>query len=31
VSGYLASWVERDHEGPPVTLSEFCDMLVKRL
>jgi hypothetical protein len=26
-----ATWVERDHAGPPVTVSEACDMLVKRL
>jgi GNAT superfamily N-acetyltransferase len=27
----VGTWVERDHDGPPVTLSEVCDMLVKRL
>jgi GNAT superfamily N-acetyltransferase len=27
----VVSWVERDHDGPPVTLSEVCDILVKRL
>ena len=27
----VVTWVERDHEGPPVTLSETCHMLVKRL
>jgi GNAT superfamily N-acetyltransferase len=27
----VGTWVERDHDGPPVTLSETCDMLVKRL
>jgi GNAT superfamily N-acetyltransferase len=27
----VETWVERDHDGPPVTLSEVCDMLVKRL
>jgi GNAT superfamily N-acetyltransferase len=27
----VGTWVERDHDGPPVTLSEVCDVLVKRL
>jgi len=27
----VGTWVERDHDGPPVTLSEIIDMLVKRL
>lgn len=27
----VGTWVERDHDGPPVTLSEVCDLLVKRL
>jgi GNAT superfamily N-acetyltransferase len=27
----VATWLERDHDGPPVTVSEVCDMLVKRL
>jgi GNAT superfamily N-acetyltransferase len=27
----VATWVERDHDGPPVTLSETCHVLVKRL
>jgi GNAT superfamily N-acetyltransferase len=25
------TWVERDHDGPPITLSETCNVLVKRL
>ncbi len=27
----VGTWVEREHDGPPVTVSEVCDMLVKRL
>jgi GNAT superfamily N-acetyltransferase len=27
----VASWQERDRDGPPVTVSETCDVLVKRL
>jgi GNAT superfamily N-acetyltransferase len=27
----VGTWVERDHDGPPVTRSETCDVLVKRL
>ena len=27
----VGSWVEYPDDGPPVTLSEVCDMLVKRL
>jgi GNAT superfamily N-acetyltransferase len=27
----VGTWVERDHDGPPVTISEVCDVLVKRL
>jgi GNAT superfamily N-acetyltransferase len=27
----VATWVEHPDGGPPVTLSEVCDMLVKRL
>jgi len=27
----VATWVEYPDDGPPVTLSEVCDMLVKRL
>ena len=27
----VGSWVERNHDGPPVTLSETCHVLVKRL
>ena len=27
----VGTWVERDHDGPPVTLSETCHVLVKRL
>jgi GNAT superfamily N-acetyltransferase len=27
----VGSWVEHPDDGPPVTLSEVCDMLVKRL
>jgi GNAT superfamily N-acetyltransferase len=27
----VARWVERHHDGPPVMVSEVCDMLVKRL
>jgi GNAT superfamily N-acetyltransferase len=27
----VASWQERDHDGRPVTVSETCDVLVKRL
>jgi GNAT superfamily N-acetyltransferase len=27
----VGTWVERDHDGPPVTLSEVCDLLVKHL
>jgi hypothetical protein len=27
----VSTWVERDHDGPPVTPSEVCDMLVKHL
>jgi GNAT superfamily N-acetyltransferase len=27
----VVTWVERDHDGPPVTLSEVCEVLVKRL
>jgi GNAT superfamily N-acetyltransferase len=27
----VETWVERDHNGPPVTLSETCYVLVKRL
>jgi GNAT superfamily N-acetyltransferase len=27
----VGTWLERDHDGPPVTVSEVCDMLVKRL
>lgn len=27
----VVSWVERDHDGPPVRSSEICDVLVKRL
>jgi RimJ/RimL family protein N-acetyltransferase len=25
------TWVERDHHGSPITLSETCHVLVKRL
>jgi hypothetical protein len=27
----VGTWVERDHGGPPITLSETCNVLVKRL
>jgi GNAT superfamily N-acetyltransferase len=27
----VGTWVERDHDGPPITLSETCHVLVKRL
>jgi GNAT superfamily N-acetyltransferase len=27
----VGTWVEHPDDGPPVTLSEVCDMLVKRL
>jgi GNAT superfamily N-acetyltransferase len=27
----VGTWVERDRDGPPVTQSEVCDVLVKRL
>ena len=27
----VGSWVEYPDAGPPVTISEVCDMLVKRL
>jgi GNAT superfamily N-acetyltransferase len=27
----VGNWVEHPDDGPPVTLSEVCDMLVKRL
>jgi RimJ/RimL family protein N-acetyltransferase len=27
----VATWQERDHDGPPVTLSETLDILVKQL
>jgi GNAT superfamily N-acetyltransferase len=27
----VGTWVERDHDGPPVTMSEVCDVLVTRL
>jgi GNAT superfamily N-acetyltransferase len=27
----VGTWVERDHDGPPVTVSEVYDVLVKRL
>jgi GNAT superfamily N-acetyltransferase len=27
----VATWQERDRDGPPVTVSETCDVLVKRL
>jgi GNAT superfamily N-acetyltransferase len=27
----VGTWVERDHDGSPVTLSETCHVLVKRL
>jgi GNAT superfamily N-acetyltransferase len=27
----VGTWVEHPDDGPPVTLSEICDMLVKRL
>jgi GNAT superfamily N-acetyltransferase len=27
----VGTWVERDHAGPPVAVSEVCQMLVKRL
>lgn len=27
----LDSWAERDHDGRPITLSETCNVLVKRL
>jgi GNAT superfamily N-acetyltransferase len=27
----VATWQERDRDGPPVTVSETCDALVKRL
>jgi hypothetical protein len=27
----VGTWVERDHDGPPVALSETCHVLVKRL
>ena len=27
----LGTWVERDDDGPPVTMSETCHVLVKRL
>jgi hypothetical protein len=27
----VGTWVERDHDGPPATLSEVCDVLVKHL
>jgi GNAT superfamily N-acetyltransferase len=27
----VGTWVERDHPGPPVTVSEVCAVLVKRL
>ena len=27
----VGTWVDRDHDGPPVTESETCDVLVKRL
>jgi GNAT superfamily N-acetyltransferase len=29
--GVVGTWVERDHDGPRVTLSEVYDVLVKRL
>jgi len=27
----VGTWVEYDDDGPPVTLSEVCDVLIKRL
>jgi GNAT superfamily N-acetyltransferase len=27
----VGTWIERDHDGPPVTLSETCHVLVRRL
>ena len=27
----VGTWLERDHDGRPVTLSETCHVLVKRL
>jgi hypothetical protein len=27
----VGSWVERDHDGSPVALSETCHVLVKRI
>jgi GNAT superfamily N-acetyltransferase len=27
----VATWQERDHDGPPATFSETCNVLVKRL
>jgi hypothetical protein len=27
----VGTWVEYPDDGPPVTLSEVCDLLVKRL
>lgn len=29
--GVVGTWVERDHDGPPVTVSEVHDVPVKRL